>query len=126
MGKLESDVMSGIKRRLEHYEFAKIVVWWTRLQSFKIKHFGNWIHGCAKGTSDFVAVIRNKHNNLTVVFLEAKSDTGKLRPEQIQFRDKHHNGHDVLYCEIRDPKEVDNIINNIGIDTTQALPDQIG
>lgn len=119
----ESELMPSIRKRLEIYILSGPVIWFERLQSFKIRHYGNWMQGCKTGTPDWVVVLRNSMKNISIIFLEAKSDTGTQRKEQKEFELKHHNGKDILYYVIREPRQVDHIINELGYDRLQDLPD---
>lgn len=117
----ERMISAAVRRRLDHYEYTKKIEWFERLQSIKIQHYGNYIHGCRNGTPDYVCVIRNKQRGLTLCFLEVKSPKGKQRPEQKKFQSRYHNDKDILYYIITDHKQVDNIINTLAFDRTTLL-----
>lgn len=125
MAGLESSLMKEIKKKLELYQLAGVVIWFSRLQSFKIKHYGNFIMGCAKGTPDFITVIHNKNGTVSVIFIEAKSDTGKLRPEQIEFQKEYHSPPHIHVITARTITDVVQYIDKVGIDKLLELPDTI-
>lgn len=117
----ERQIMKDIKACLEKYEWHKTIIWWERLQSFKIQHYGNWIMGCRKGTPDFVAIVRNKQKQITVIFIEAKGTGGKLRPEQKRFQNRISEFDDVYYLVIYDASVLNSYIHDIGYDTLGDL-----
>ena len=122
----EKDVLSGVRERLKIYEFHKVVLWHERMNSGKVKtEFGTWVQMAVKGTPDVVAVVRNKQGGISLLFFELKSDTGTLRPEQKEFRDRFIGCKDVMYAVITDPKQIDTIISDIGIDHSLGLPEDI-
>ena len=125
---LEAKVLKDVGKLLELYEFHGMTVWYSRLNSGKVRVFGNWIKLCEPGTSDYVAVIRNRANGLSLLFLECKRGDGKgrLSPDQEKFRDRFMGIEDVYYLEVIDPIQVRELINRIAIDKTQYLPDTVG
>lgn len=126
MGNLEKDVISGVKERLKIWEFHKIVLWADRLNSGRVKtEYGTWVQMCQKGTPDYLAIIRNKDNGLSMLWFECKSDTGRLRPEQEIFRNRFKSVKDVHYYVIDNPKMVDIIISDLGINRLNELPDNL-
>lgn len=63
--------------------------------------------GVVKGISDFTLILDGQ-----VMFIEMKTDTGKQKPEQIEFMNKVGNrGH--CYFIIRTPLEFKNLITKI-------------
>lgn len=118
---LEKEVVKKIRQSLSTWQMTGVVEWFERLQSLKIRHQGYWIQGCAKGTPDFLALVRNKDNGLTAVFIEAKSPTGELRLEQEEFAHKYNKKNNIHVLKISDPKELNSFINEIGIDTTKDI-----
>lgn len=108
MGKLEKDLFHSIKQRLNLYQMTGECEWWGRLNSLKVKTiYGGIVQGLPKGTPDILALIRNRQEGLTALFLELKSDTGKLRKEQIEFRERYHRRAGFVFMEIREVKELD-------------------
>ena len=121
----EKEVMSGIKSCLEKWEYRKTVEYWERLNSGKIQVGYRWVQLAKKGSPDFICILRNKAKNLSLLFIEAKSDVGQLRLEQKQFRDKFTGLKDIGYFVIRDSQELDTIIRDIGWDKSQEEIDAI-
>lgn len=111
-GITEKEVMAEIKICLDSWSVSGDVIWWERLQSLKIRHQGYWIKGCKSGTPDFIAIIRNCEDNISVLFIEAKSDTGQLRPEQKLFASKN-TVKDVYCITARCRKDVSDILLSI-------------
>lgn len=124
--KLEKDLQKSIQQRLEIYQLTGEVVWWGRLNSLKVKTLmGSWIQGCPKGTPDIIALIRNKQQGLTALFLELKSESGQMTTEQREFWSKYNRKSDVVVLEIREPKQLDDWINDHSIDFTEDLPKEL-
>lgn len=125
---LEAQVLKDVGKLLDLHEFHRTVVWYERLNSGKVKVFGNWIKLCREGTSDYVAIIRNRDNSLTLLFIECKRGDGKgyLRPAQEEFRDRYSSEKDVLYVLVNDALHLRELLNRMTIDKTQYLPDTIG
>lgn len=120
--KLEKQIMLSIKQRLDIYEMVGQVIWKTRLNSGRIKtYFGSHIKLCDKGTWDWVAVFRNRENNLSLLFIECKSNTGKLRDDQILFQ-KKYNKKDVYFLVVKEPKELNDFIDKYSKDFVNLLP----
>lgn len=117
--------MKQIKHRLELYKMTGVVEWWERLQSGKVRVGRCFVRMSAKGTPDFVVVLRNRSRNLSLIFIEAKSDTGQVRPDQMSFISKYNNGRDVHSIVIRDIKVLDEFIDRLGVDKVSELPDRI-
>ena len=117
--------MKQIKNSLDMYKMTGVVMWWERLQSGKIQVGRYWVRMSAKGTPDFVAVLRNREKNLSLLFIEAKSDTGQVRPDQMDFISKYNNGKDIHSIVVRDIKALDEFINKLGVDKLSELPDGI-
>ncbi len=69
----ESEIKKSVVNDLKFYQISGEVVWWTRLNSGKIKtEWGAWVNLCDPGTPDFIVLTRNN----IVLFLETKR-TGK-------------------------------------------------
>ena len=119
---LEKDLMKQISHRLDLYKGMGQVEWWARLQSGKVKNIysNTWIRLCDKGTPDYIALIRNKQEGITVLFIEAKSDTGYLRKEQLRFIDKHSKK-DILVLVVKDIKHLNDMIDMIAKDVTKEM-----
>lgn len=118
MVKLEKTLMKQVIQQLDLYQHHKVLLWWGRLQSLKVRsRMGHWIQGCPKGTPDFLALMRNQHNGITGVFIETKSDTGVIRPEQLAFMQKYKDCNDIQVLIIRDISELKQYIDMYGIDT---------
>jgi hypothetical protein len=97
--KLEKDLMSKISKRLDLYRFTGEVCWYSRLQCGKIRVGSYFVKMCDKGTPDWLALVRNREDRLTALFIEAKSDSGCLRKEQSEFisTNTKHDIH-ILVC----------------------------
>ena len=118
----ESVVMKSIYSRLENWTMDGTVLWFLRINTGKIQTpFGSWVQLAPKGTSDFVAVIRNRVCGLSILFIEAKGTGGTLRPDQMIFRKRFIGEKDVHYLVINDPKELDKIVNMLSHDTVSDI-----
>ena len=110
--KLEKDLIKQTHQRLDIYKLSGEVEWFSRLNSGKVKtYYGSYIKLCDKDTPDFLALIRGRNSPLLAVFIECKSDSGKLRPGQIKFKQKYAVKECFWYLELRDIKELDEWIN---------------
>lgn len=112
----ESDVMKGIRRCLDTWSISGVVKWYTRIQCGKIRIGAHFLQLSMPGTPDYLALMRGRQDQLIAVFIEAKSPDGRLRPEQIGFQTKHHNGQDVFVLTIRDAKHLHEFIAAHGFD----------
>ncbi len=119
---LEKEVMLQVKKILSQYEQTGEVEWWERLNSGKVRIGAHYIAMCRKGTPDFVAIVRNFSKQLSVVFIECKSDTGTLRPEQLDFCNNYNIKPGFHILTISEPKELRSFINSISYDFLQDLP----
>ena len=54
-----------------------------------------------------------KDNTLWILMAECKAPKGKLRPSQVEYRDKYKYFKNVIYLEIRDVEELKKSIMNI-------------
>lgn len=107
MARLERDLMTQIKNRLGVYKCSGECIWFFRIPSGKAKVGTYYINLAEAGTPDYVALIRNREDNITVLFLEAKSDTGKLSSKQSDFMNKYNRKPGICVLEIRDINTLD-------------------
>ena len=115
----ERDLMHHIIKRLELYQMTGEVEWFSRLQCGKIKHFGNWIKLCDKGTPDFLALIRGRLG-LMALFIEAKSDIGIIRKDQVEFMKKHTKD-DICVLIVRDVSDLDKWVEKYAKDFVSTI-----
>jgi hypothetical protein len=101
-------------RLLGFYENVGVVVWFSRLQSGSVKVVKGWkgkrhehyMQLCRKGTPDIMVVL----NDGSTIWMELKTKTGKLRPEQEEFRSLF-TGLDNHYCMVvREADEVEEVL----------------
>lgn len=122
MPRLERDIATQIRHCLDGYKISGIVLWWGRLNSGKIRAgYKQYIQLMPKGTPDYLALIRNKKDGITALFIEVKSDIGKLNDEQIEFMDKYFLIKDIYTLVIRDIKDLEKDINYFGIDKINQM-----
>lgn len=122
----ESELMKSVRLRLGVYQHMGDCLWFLRINSGKIEQFGRYIQLAPKGSPDYLALIRNKSKNITVLFLECKSSKGKQSDAQIDFQIKYHNSEDIIYKIITDITQLTDIIHNIAFDRLSLLPTNIG
>lgn len=119
---LERDLSKSIRIALDGYQMCGEVEWWMRINSGSIKSvYGGYLKLAPEGTPDFIAVIRNKEGGLSVVFVEAKGQTGQLRPSQVVFSEKYNKKKDIYVIKVSDVKELHKFINEIALDTTENI-----
>lgn len=121
----EADIMTAIRKRLGAYQACGDILWFLRINSGKIYHNGHYIQLAPRGTPDWLVLVRDKNKNLTIIFLEAKSEIGRLSKEQLAFEITYHNDKDILYYIIKNISQLSNIINTVAFDRTTLLPDNI-
>lgn len=122
---LEKDIMKYVGQRLRLYQMTGEVIWFTRLNSGKVRVNGYYIQLCDPGTPDYVCAIRNRKLGISLLFFECKSDTGKLSKDQENFRDTYSQVKDVGYFEIRNPNDFDVIILDIAKDMVLDIPSSL-
>jgi hypothetical protein len=101
-------------RLLGFYENVGVVVWFSRLQSGAVKVVKGWknkrhehyMQLCRKGTPDIMAVL----NDGTVLWLELKTKTGTIRPEQEEFRSTMSNVKGHLCLIVRGAEEIEKLL----------------
>lgn len=121
MAKLEKDTMLAIRKHLSVWEQTKVVLYHERMHSGMIRHEGRYIRMCKQGTPDFIAVYRNRQGLLGLLFIEAKSDTGKLRPDQILFRDRYKGMQDIFFMVCTDVSQVNTFFSINGYDYVKDI-----
>ncbi len=109
---LESEVMLGIKKRLEIYRQTKEVINFHRLNSGTVRNSftGSWVRLGDKDTPDWLALIRGKNDEILAVYIECKSPTGKLTAGQSEFADKFNKLKDIFVLKVTHPKQLDDFI----------------
>lgn len=122
---LEKDLMKKVNQRLEIYKLTKQIIWFTRLNSGKIKtYFGSYIKMCDKNTPDFIIIYEDKNKYLNILFLECKSYKGKLSKGQLEFKNKYTRKW-IYVLTIYDIKELDYFIDNNSIEITKEMQEFI-
>ena len=128
MANLERDLVNEINTYLRGSD-SKTVLFWMRvhLGSFK-NDFGVRVMTRKElsGTPDYLIIVWNKKNSLSIIFAEAKSDTGELRTEQVDFFNKYGKIKDIYPVVIRNVQDLKDIINHLAFDRVSELPDTIG
>lgn len=117
---LEREISKQVNQTLRIWQACKVVEWYMRIQSGKIRIGAHFMKLADSGTPDYLALVRIKDMSLAAVFIEVKSPAGQLRPEQIQFA-KDHIKKDIYVLEIRDVKDLNGFINDIGIDYVKDI-----
>lgn len=125
MPKLEKETMKIISQKLDLYELVGNIIWKSRLNCGRIKtYFGSYVQLNKSGTWDWVVVFRNRNDGLSLLFIEGKSDTGKLRIDQKSFQVRYSKK-DVYFLIIIDPKDLDKFIDKYSKDFVDELPDKL-
>lgn len=78
---LEKTVVKSIARWLG---MIPEVIWFERLNSGSVNINGRFIKMCRAGTPDFIALIRNKNNIASILFIEAKRPGAKIKKDSPQ------------------------------------------
>lgn len=120
--KLEKEIMKQIGQRLSIYRLTGECIWHHRIQSGQAKVGEYYIRLAEAGTPDWFAIIRGRNNEILALFIEAKSDTGKLREIQQKFIDRFIGKADVHILIIRDIKDLDKWIGKYAKNFVNLLP----
>jgi hypothetical protein len=91
---LEADLNKQIREKLELFESCGVIKWFERLNTGKVKTlYGSWLQLCREGTPDWIVILKNKMDKISVLFIEAKSDSGLKthREGQDDFMDKYNS-----------------------------------
>lgn len=124
--RLERSLMKLIDQQLGIYEMSGEVAYWIRINAGRVKtYYGSYLRLANKGTPDYLALIRNRQDNITALFIEAKSDTGKLRKDQKEFQIKYNKRKDINTITIKDIKELINWIEKNAKDFVSQLPSSL-
>ena len=119
--KLERDLLKQISKRLSLYHMMGQIIWWSRLNSGHVKtYFGTYIKLCDKNTPDFIVLYYDKSHGLNALFIEAKSDTGRLSKGQKEFSDRYTQPN-IMILTLRDIKELDMFLEQSAIDITEGM-----
>jgi len=107
--KLEKDLMVQLKNRLGVLRQTGEVINFHRLNSGTVQNklTNSWLKLGEDGDLDYISLIRNKDNGITILYIECKSDTGKLRDSQKEFIRRHGNKPDVFIMILRNILEFD-------------------
>lgn len=104
--------MKILGNRLSILRMTGEVINFHRLHAGKVKNqFSNaWIKLGDKNDPDWIVLVRNREDKITLLYIECKSDTGKLKPGQEEFIKRHSHKTDVVCMVLRDIKEFDKFI----------------
>lgn len=125
--KLEKDLMNILENRLLILRMTGEVINFHRLNSGKVKNIytNSWIKLGEKDNPDWIVLVRNREDNITLLYIECKSDTGKLRPGQENFIKRHANNTDVFCMLLRDIKDFDTWVDKYSKDFVNMLPNEL-
>ena len=119
--KLERDLIKQIQQRLSIYQQTGYIEWWSRLNSGSVKtYYGSHIKMCDKGTPDFLALVNGKEG-LIALFIEAKSESGTLRPEQMAFMTKYQSHPYINMLVVNDIEKLNQFIDLYAVDKTKDM-----
>jgi hypothetical protein len=121
MVKLERDIIKQIQQRLGVYQCTGEVEWFSRMNSGNVKtSFGSYIKLCERGTPDFLALVNGKEG-LIALFIEAKSESGTLRPEQLAFMTKYQSHPYINMIVVKDIEKLNQFIDLYAVDRTKEM-----
>lgn len=123
--KLERDLMHQITQRLGIYKLCGEVIWFHRIQSGQAKVGAYYIKLAEAGTPDFFVLVRGRNDELVALFIEAKSDTGKLRSCQQGFINRFMGKKDVYILVMRDIKDLKEWMDKYAKDFVSLLPEDL-
>ena len=73
---------------------------------------------CDKGTPDFLALVNGKEG-LIALFIEAKSESGTLRPEQMAFMTKYQSHPYINMLVLKDIYKLNEYIDLYAVDMVE-------
>lgn len=117
--------MRQVSDRLKLYSLTGEIIWHSRLQSGKVRQGLYFIKLCDPNTPDWLSLVRMKDNTVTALFIECKSDSGKLSIGQKHFHDTYNKQKDVVVMVLRDIKELDKWIDKYAINKVHSLPNDL-
>ena len=118
--------MKQIDQRLGIYQLSGAVIWYTRLNAGRIKsYYGTYLRLAPKGTPDYIALIRSRQDNLVALFIEAKSDTGKVRDDQKIFISKYGTKEGIFVIVLKDIRDLDKWITKYAKNFVDSLPNDL-
>lgn len=113
MAKPEDDLCRHVKARLDYWQYNKIVIHYDDVRRLGLKVIrGQWISHKKKGTPDIIAYFKHKDIcGILLIELKTKNDTHK--EHQIEYMLKFKDLTNVHYIILRDPKQIDETLENI-------------
>jgi hypothetical protein len=124
--KLEKDLIKQIDVILSQRQLTGEVEFSTRLNSGTVKtYYGSYVKLCKSGTPDFLALVRGREDKILALFIEAKSDTGRLRQDQEIFKQKYGYKEGFWFLELRDINELIKWFDKYAKDFVELLPGKL-
>lgn len=118
--------MKQVKQRLAILELTGEVIWSGRLNSLEVKTiYGGRVKGLPQGTPDWLVLVRGRSDNIVALFIECKSDTGKIRDTQQYFINKYGTKEGLFIMVMRDIKELDRWIGKHAKNFVDLLPKEL-
>jgi len=109
----ESEILRKVLNKLETLQMAKVIIWFSRLNSGKACVGKSWIQFCKAGTPDIISII-DCIDKIVVLFIECKrTGVKKIRFEQEQFFDQMKEEIGIYCTVINDPEQLYGIIRDI-------------
>ena len=115
----ESEFNKALKESLELFEYHKTIEWWERLQSGKVQTINmGWVQLCRKNTPDWIVAYYDRQNNLSILFIEGKSDSGMklIKTGQNEFMESFNKRRFFNVIRTNSVEEVKNFINENSFD----------
>ena len=115
----ESEFNTDLKEALTLFEYHKTIEWWERLQSGKVQTVNmGWVQLCRKNTPDWVVAFYDRENNLSILFIEGKSESGMaiIKPGQNEFMESFNKRKSFKVIRTNSVEEVKNYINENSFD----------
>ena len=115
----EAEISRDVRNCLDTWSISGVVLWHMRINSGSVRsiHSGRWLKLAEKGTPDHIAIVLSRYKKILVVFIEVKTDKGRLTNEQALFADKYNKYDDFYVLKITDRKQLDVFLSEHGIDT---------
>lgn len=113
MAKPEDKIFASVRSRLDVWKFQKVVIHYDDVRRLNLKYIrGQYFSHKPKGTPDINVYFKHK-NICGIIFIEIKSENDKHRVEQLEFMLKFNDLTNVHYILLKEPNQVDILLENI-------------
>ena len=121
----EAEFNKALREALELFLYHRTILWFERLNSGKVNTVhGGWMQLCKPGTPDWIVIFQDRQCNLSVLFIEGKSDSGIKIHKKSQDDFAENNKH-FKVLRTADIKEVKDYINDNSVDRMKKWGEEV-